>query len=144
MLFSVGVRYYNPIDNRIALKLVRKIANLPLLRNFTGRMGTTGRWVVIDYNYKFNLNDYFDWVLKKGDNYSQKILKQSEEFMGQPLFTSKESFEKFRKELLASVDRGLDFLYEWSSMTVEKQIARIEGLYKVQREVENNSELRAE
>lgn len=138
MLFSVGVRYYNPIDNRIALKLVRKIANLPLLRNFTGRMGTTGRWVVIDYNYKYNLNDYFDWVLKEGDNYSQKKLNESEELMRQ--LNSKELLEKFRKELT----RGLDFLYGWGSATVENQIEYIEELYRVPQEVEKNSELRAE
>lgn len=134
MLFSIGVRYYNPIDKRIVPKLVRKIANLPLLRNFTGRIGTTGRWVVFDYNYKYNLNDYFDWVLKEGENYSQKQLIESEEFLQQ--LSSKEFDE--------SVDRGLDFLYEWGSMAVEKQIKRIERLYKVQQEVEKNGKLGAE
>ena len=142
MLFSVGVRYYNSIDHQIAPKLVRKIANLLLIRNFTGRMGTTGRWVVFDYSYKYNLNHYFDWVLKEGENYSQKQLKESDEFMQQ--LNSEKSFEKFSKELDESVDRGLDFLYEWGSMAVEKQIERIERLYKVQQEVERNSELGAE
>jgi|GEM_PF-3001281 len=64
MLFFVTVRYYRPIDDRIIPKLIRKIANLPLLRNFTGRMGTTGRWVVYDYNYTYSLSDYLDWILK--------------------------------------------------------------------------------
>lgn len=136
LLFSVGMRYYNPIDHRIVPKLVRKIANLPLLRNFTGRMGTTGRWVVFDYSYKYNLNDYFDWVLKEGENYRQKQLKESEEFMQQ--LNREKSFGKFNKERDASVDRGLDFLYEWGSMAVEKQIGRIERLYKVQQEAEEN------
>lgn len=134
MLFSVAVRYYKSIDDRLVPKLVRKIANLPLLHNFTGRIGTTGRWVVFDYNYKYNLNDYFDWVLKEGENYSQKQLKESEEFLEQ--LSSKEFDE--------SVDRGLDFLYEWGSMAVEKQIKRIERVYKVQQEVEKNGKLEAE
>lgn len=95
LFFSIGVRYYNPIDHRIAHRLVRKIANLPLLRNFTGRMGTTGRWVVFDYRYKYNLNDYLDRVLKEGENYSQKQLKESEEFMQQ--LNSEKSFKKYSK-----------------------------------------------
>jgi hypothetical protein len=143
MLFSVAVRYHNPIDNRLVTKLVRKIANLPLLRNLTGRIGTTGRWVVFDYNYKYNLNDYFDWVLKEGENYDREQLKESEEFMR--YLENKESFEKFsKKELEEFIARGLDFLYEWGSMAVEKQIDRIERFYKAQQEIEKNDKLEKE
>ena len=142
MLFSIAVRYFNPIDNRIVPKLVRKIANLPLLRNFTGQLGTTGRWVVFDYNYKYNLNDYFDWVSKEGENYTRKQHKESEEFMQQ--FGSEESFEEFRKELDESLDKGLNFFYEWGSMAVEKQVERVERLYKAQEQVEKSGELGTE
>ena len=143
MLFSVAVRYYNPIDNRLVPKLIRKIANLPVLRNFTGRMGTTGHWVVLDYNYRYNLNDYYEWVLKEGEKYSQKQRERSEEFMKE--VGSEESLEKFTKEIDESTYRMLDFLHQWGIMAVEKQINRIERSYrKVQQEVEKNSQLETE
>jgi hypothetical protein len=141
MLFSIGVRYFNPIeDNRILPKLFRKLANLPLLRKFTGRLGTKGQWLVFDYNYKYNLSDYFDWVLKEGENNSQKKLKESEEFARK--LGNKESFDKFRIEIFESTDIGLEFCYEWGSMRVEKQIELFEGLYKSQQNVEKNSKLK--
>lgn len=134
MFFSVALRYYNPIDDRLVTKLVRKIANLPLLRNLTGRLGTTGRWVVFDYNYKYNLNDYFDWVLKEGENYTREQTKEYKEFIGD--LESKESSEKFFKELEESSARSVDFLYEWGSTAVEDQIDQIERLYKDQQAAE--------
>jgi len=131
MLFSVAVRYYIPADDRVAPKLVRKTANLPLLRNFTGRIGTTGRWVVFDYNYKYNLNDYFDWLLKEGESYSQQKLKESEEFADRQLEMDKESFEKFCEELMESADNSLALLYHFGSVAMTAQMKRIDGMYKI-------------
>ena len=142
MLFSVGVRYYEPTDNRLVPKLIRKIANLPLLRNFTGNIGTTGRWVVFDFNYKYNLNNYFDWTLKEKENISQENKKKAEEFARQ--LKNKETSKKFMEKISESSNMGLAFLYEWGGMTVESQIEHLEKLYmelyKAQEEVkeENN------
>lgn len=70
------------------------------------------------------------------------IKKKSEEFMQQ--FGSEESFEEFRKELDESLDKGLNFFYEWGSMAVEKQVERVERLYKAQEQVEKSGELGTE
>jgi len=130
MLFSVGIRYYQPIDNRFAHRIVRKIANIPWLRNFTGKMGTTGRWVLFDYKYKNNLTDYLNWVLKEGENLSKKYNKELEEF--QAMIKDKESYGKWRREIEDRADRSLNFNYEWGSMAVEEQIERIESLQRAE------------
>jgi hypothetical protein len=123
MLYSVAIRYYRPVDDRFLSKLKRKIANLPLLRDFIGHLGTTGRWVVFDYNYTYSRNDYFKWLLneRKSDIEFKKQLE------------SKEFIEKLYKELLESANKHLDFLYEWGSLTVKEQIKRIEQLYGEQK-----------
>ncbi len=146
LLFSVAVRYHNPRDNRLVPKLIRKVANLPLLRNFTGRMGTTRRWVVFDYNYRYNFNDYFEWVLKEGESYSQKQLEGSEEFMKQlASVESLEKYKKFIKEIEESTHRMIYFLYEWGSIAVGKQIYHMDRLYKkAEQELEKNSQLETE
>ncbi|MBA7517566.1 hypothetical protein ES705_09620 [subsurface metagenome] len=59
-------------------------------------------------------------------------------------FGSEESFEEFRKELDESLDKGLNFFYEWGSMAVEKQVERVERLYKAQEQVEKSGELGTE
>jgi len=143
MLFSVAVRYYQPIDKRFVNRIVRKILNVPLLRNFTGKMGTTGHWVVFDYNYKYNRTDYLYWVLMEGENLSKKYDKELEEVLAK--IKDKESSEKRMTEIKESADRGLNFLYKWGSKAVEEQTEHIEGLYnKVQQEDEKNGELGAE
>ena len=119
MLFSVAVRYYNPLDGRLVFRLIRKIVNLPFLHNFTGNLGTTGRWVVFDYNYKYNSADYFDWLLKYGEGYSNKQLEESERFL-----EDEQSFDKFDE----SVDSGLDFLYEWGVTAIKGQPDRFNKL----------------
>ena len=116
MLFAVGVRFYKPIDNRILPKLVRKVANLPLLRKFTGRMGTVGRWVVFDYKYTYNLRDYIDWVKEKGAEYTRKQVAEAPQI----------NLEEIEKE----IERQLDFLYTWGSIAVENQINSMEKLYE--------------
>jgi len=128
MFFSVGMRYHTPIDHQIETKIVRKIANLPLLRNFTGRMGTTGQWLVFAYSYKYSLNDYFDWVLKEGEYYSKRKNEEFEEL--QEPGKLKKHIDKILKELAGS-QKSLDFLYAWGSIEVERQIENMESLYNI-------------
>jgi hypothetical protein len=129
LLFSTVVRYYNPIDERIAPKLLRKIANLPILRYVTGKLGTTGRWVVIDYSYKFNQSDYLDWVLKSGEEYTEILSKKSDEFLDKVVDDA--SFDKLDE----SVDTSLSFLYQWGDIAIIKQMERIEKLDKFHQEL---------
>lgn len=124
MLFSVGVRYYQPVDKRFVHRIFRKIVNIPLLRSFTGKMGTTGRWVLFDYKHKHNLTDYLNWVLKEGKDLSKKHNEKLVDF--QAIIKNKESFLKWRREILDHADRGLNLNYKWGSMAVEEQIERIE------------------
>lgn len=134
MLFSVGVRYYQPVDNRFVHKIVRKIANIPWIRNFTGNMGTTGRWVLFDYKYKNNRNDYLNWVLKEGENLSKQHNKKVEasliKYKG--MIKDKESYKKWKKAVDDRVNKNLNFAYEWGSMAVEEQIERIENLHNTE------------
>lgn len=129
LLFSTVVRYYNPIDERIMPKLLRKIANLPILRYVTGKLGTTGRWLVIDYSYKFNQSDYLDWVLKSGEEYTEILSKKSDEFLDK--IEDNPSFDKFNE----SADTSLAFLYQWSNIAITKQTERIEKLDKIHQEL---------
>ncbi len=122
LLFSVVVRYYEPTDDRIIPKLLRKIANLPILRYVTGKLGTTGCWIVVDYSYKFNRSDYLNWVLKSGEEYNEILEKKSDEFLNDDSWLNK--FEE-------SVDTSLSFDYEWGNIAITKQMERIEKLDKI-------------
>lgn len=133
LLYSVAVRYYKPSDDRLIPKLARKIANLPLVRNFTGRLGTTGRWVVFDYYYKYDLNDYFTWALEDGRNYSQNRAREAAAFTKQL-----EQGQQVMESLKKSTDRSLEFLYDWGSITTEKQIETIGRLHEIEAESSND------
>lgn len=138
MLFSVALRYYRPIDKRVIPKIIRKIANLPVLRSFTEQMGTTGRWVVFDYFYKYNLDDYFNWALKEGEAYIEKRLKDWDKENIDFATMTTDQLDKLTKECEISADKNIDFCYEWGSYEIEKQVANTEGLYKIQKEYSKN------
>jgi len=120
MFFTVALRYWCPYDDRLIPKLVRKIANLPILCLFIGYMGTKGRWVVIDYNYKYNLNDYFHWLLKEGENWRLQEPIKRKKSLAEFLATPDKFEEKIAKEL--------HFLYTWADITAKNQFERIEWL----------------
>ncbi len=131
MFFSIALRYYQPDDDRTIPKLIRKTANLPLLRKLTGRMGTTGRWVVFEYNYTYNLKDYFDWVLKEGENYTLRKQREGQEFIKQlESGESKKVFEELFKDMEEKVEISLDSLYAWGILKTETQIKHINKLYQ--------------
>jgi len=128
MLFSIATRYYKPEDDKLIGKLIRKIANLPLLNKITGRFGTTGKWMVFDYNYKYNLNDYLEWINEEGQDRLLKEWEESNELTNQ--LKIEQDWKKFMKSTNEYVEKSLVFLYEWGSIEVKKQIERIEKLYK--------------
>jgi hypothetical protein len=138
MLFSIATRYYEPEDERLFSKSVRRAANLPLLNKITGHLGTKGKWVVFDYMYKYNLNDYLEWITGEGRDKLRKQEK-SNDFVSQ--LKTKQGLEKFMiqiKELAEkaeeSAERSLAFLYQWGSIKVKEQIELVEELYKAEEE----------
>ena len=131
MLFTVGIRYNECKDDLILPKLGRKMANLPLLRSLIGHRGTKGRWMVVDYKYKYNLNDYWEWILKKGGDY--KETKKPEEIVDE--FINKIKNGKWIEEIKESALRQLGVDSGWALYTVEEQIGRYEILYKQREEI---------
>ena len=130
MLFSIATRYYNPEDIRLFGKLIRKVANLPLLNKIIGRFGTTGKWVVFDYNYKYNLNDYLQWITGEGqDRFAES--KRSDDLISK--LKNRQDWERFWKSTSERTGRKLAFLYEWGSDQVERQIELIEELDKAKK-----------
>ena len=129
MLFAVGIRYSQPVDNRLFSKMLRKIANIYFVRNFTGKMGTTGRWVLFDYKFKYNRNDYLNWVLNKGENWIEKNRKRVDASLTllKRDIKDKKSYERWRHEIDARVNKRLNLAYEWGSSLMEKQIERVEN-----------------
>ena len=136
MLFSVAVRYYQPIDDRFLPKLFRKIANLPLIGNFAGQLGTTGRWVVYDYEYKYTLRDYYEWVLKAGDVYAAEQQKDAIELAS--LAKNKDFIEQLIKNRKEDARKDMQFLYEWGGVATKRQIDQFENLYRVLENVSRN------
>jgi hypothetical protein len=138
MLFSIATRYYNPEDTKLFGKLIRKIANLPLLNKILGRFGTTGKWVVFDYNYKYNLNDYLEWINGEGQDRIAEW-KKSNDLIIQ--LKNKHGWERFWKSTSERAGRGLAFLYEWGSIRVGRQIELIEELDKAKKKYAEKGEL---
>jgi len=118
MIFTIGVRYYAPIDKNIARKIIRKIANLPLMRLFTGYIGTTGRWRVINFKYNCNLNDYDVWLKKVlpikavTDNNKEGVI-------------TKDYFDSYEE----SMQKRGEYLHNWIDLCVEDQQNKIPKLY---------------
>ncbi len=117
LLYSVAVRYYHPVDDRPLSKLLRKTSNLPLVRNLAGPLGTTGRWIVFDYHYEHDLANYFEWVSKEGEAHGKRLRREGERAADRP------------EELIASAERGLEFLYKWGSTETKQEIERIRRFY---------------
>lgn len=129
MLFSIAIRFYKPQDDLLSRKLVRKIANLPVINPVAGELGTTGKWVVFNYDYKYNLNDYYDWSIKEGKSYVQaqfQEVRKFEEQMKNPNFIN-----EFMNEIEESANEDLEFLYNWGELALVEQTSRIDKFYKI-------------
>jgi hypothetical protein len=118
MLFSIAERLYHPFDDRLIPTIARRIGNLPWVQFIAGPMGTSARWVCFDFAYNFSLSDYFDWVLKEGENQAKALGRRRERFPD-------------ADQLNAGSDRGLTFLYDWGLQETKSQIERSERLYRL-------------
>ena len=80
LLITVGLAYDSQFPDSIcsnslscdkSLKLYefrQKVLNLPLIRKFSESKGLTGKWVVDTIHYSYDLNDYFNWIIKSAQN----------------------------------------------------------------------------
>ena len=130
ILFAIAARYYEPIEDRPFFRyinrLMRKIANLPILRSLSGYSRAEGSWVVIDYRYTYNRNDYYNWILSEGENYYltelDKVQKEWEEWRKRP--------REFMESIKRASDKSLNFSYDWANLTMELQIKNIQEMDK--------------
>jgi len=128
ILFTLGMRYIEVVDKRLFPKIIRKIANMPLIRGFTGTAGTAGRWVLFDYKYEIDRNEYLDWLLKDGNSVSQKHDEAVKNF--QALIKDTKSYEKWINGLKEHAMEELDLAYEWGSKAIQKQYRFLENLQR--------------
>ena len=63
MEFEITLSYHEPYTN-----IWNKLASLPLIRQLTGEFGMTGKWYIMDFNYSYDIHQYFDWLK---NNYEQ-------------------------------------------------------------------------
>lgn len=90
MLYSIVFRYYEPGDESLLKKVLRKTANaVP----FCSPLGTTGRWLVVDYSYTYNQSDYATWYLQAGDTWGSRKEKDTEDFLKS--LKDKDGFQEF-------------------------------------------------
>lgn len=76
-LFTIGLIYDNPSEYKP--KLLRKIANLPVIRLFIEPRGFTGRWLLFDYKYKYNKYDYFNWLINNAEEYVEMQIQKDKQ-----------------------------------------------------------------
>lgn len=127
MFFTVTVRYYQPTGSRLLSKAVRKLANIPIINMFTNESGTMGRWLAVDYNYNYNLRDYYDWAMKvekmkEGTNQQDKEghkVKLDQAFVNKVILNYNQ-YSKLKH----------DELFEWGIKTSRMQFERIEMSYR--------------
>lgn len=139
MFFSIAVRQIEPLDDRLPSKILRKIANLPILNIFMREKGTQQRLVIIDYKYNYDLHDYYKWALIEGKKYSEELRKSAIEIKK---LTDMKYFKKLTEEIGRYSMIHLDFLYMWASKTLKDQPNRIEKAYKTMRQLENKVKIK--
>lgn len=121
LLYTVAIRYYRPYDDTTYKVFLRKVSNMPVINLLFGHYGTTGRWLLFDYAYTFNRNDYVNWLLKHGEAFISTHRKDS--------LTSSELSELV-DSLLQSADTDLNSSYMWGISTVSDQIKRVDTQYQ--------------
>lgn len=110
MVYSIAFRYYEPSDDVLWKKILRKIGNaVP----FCSQFGTTGIQLVVDYSYTYDQNDYVTWFLQKGDSVVSKRREQSKDFIKN--LERKEGLE----ELSRKVNTELAISDRWASAWVK-------------------------
>jgi hypothetical protein len=111
MLYSIVFRYYQPVKKSLWEKILRKTANtVP----FCSSLGTTGRWLVVDYSYTYNQSDYVTWYLREGDIVSSQ--SQEDNWARINKLRTKEGIQEFKRE----IELDMTVLEEWASAWVER------------------------
>jgi hypothetical protein len=135
MMCSVVFRYYQPHDKTLWKQILRKLANAA---PFCSHFGTTGKWLVVDYSYTYNQNDYSIWYLREGDAYHDKEKKKTSNFI------DKLRSQKGRQEFMDKALNDLSVLEMWASAWVEKYPQHVdEELYNATKQIleqENNNQ----
>ena len=125
LLYTVALRYNKPRDKTIFPKIKRKIANLPILRYISGRQGTAGRWIIIDYKYNYNLSDYSLWLINEGESYCQNEREKASKLIKR--LNTQEGRNAFRE----GADWHLDSKHRWVALQIVNQIPIIEQSLKL-------------
>ncbi len=111
LVYSVVFSYGERPDGALWKKVLRKTANaVPFCSSF----GTTGRWVVVDYNYTYNQSDYVTWYLREGDSLVNQ--KQKENMDSLKRLNTKEG----RQEFMKSVETDVAISDIWASAWVKR------------------------
>jgi hypothetical protein len=63
MYFVINMRYELISDKRLRVFILNKIFNLPGVNYFLDYSDTVGRWVVYDFEYNYDLKEYYDWLV---------------------------------------------------------------------------------
>ena len=133
MVFSIVVGYDRHIEKKTLLrnteKLIRKIANLPLIRSFSGYAKAEGRWLVIDFQYTYNQNDYYKWFVREEENYQLSLIKRVEQ--DRKVFEEWAKKPQLIKEESENYGKIVDsFLFDWVNLTMESQFKNIQKYVK--------------
>ncbi len=111
MLFSIAFRYYQPVNKSFFEKVLRKTANtVP----FCSSLGTTEKWLVVDYSFTYNLSDYALWYLREGDIISSQTHEKNIDLLNK--LRSKGGVQEFRRD----IEMDLAISAEWASAWVAR------------------------
>ena len=126
ILVTIAVVYLQPFVDKPFIryidKFVRKIANLPVLEFFTGYVKAEGHWYLIDFKYTYNMNDYYSWILKEGEDYSDQAqveMKEQMKYFKRPIAEIKKSIDE-------QSEKSINLIYDWIDLRMELQIKDIE------------------
>jgi len=131
MLFSIAFRYYQPVNKSFFEKVLRKTANtVP----FCSSLGTTGKWLVVDYSFTYNQSDYALWYLRQGDIVSSQTHEKNIVLLNK--LRNKEGVQEFRRE----IEMDLAVSAEWASAWVARHpehadVQLFEAANRVQKEM---------
>lgn len=117
MVYSVVFRYYEPHNDALWKKVLRKTANaVP----FCSAFGTTGRWLVVDYSYTYNQADYATWYLREGDLFVNQKKKENMDYFDR--LNTKEG----RQDFMNRVDKEIAISDAWASAWVKRHPEHID------------------
>jgi hypothetical protein len=125
LIVSVAIRYFVSVPTDQLGQWLRKLANVNFLPDFVRRRAS-GDWYLIDYQYSFNLREYYDWVQQN----AQRLYAKNENILHQEEVTRSNRTEKEREEwfrewangIEKNVQRDLDASYQWASDECETQL----------------------